>query len=260
MNYYTWLLQFLHCFCKARLHFLLSIASFIISFFQVSNAQATASLKIKFPLTWDLNKVQVFFNNGKDKRPLKPISATHQFVVKDSFYATYATITVSYSINENISLTNIFFLSDKPASIFFTSDPQKANNPLDTYTAKNIVGVYKTPAGKRFMLALKKDYEDYKQLMLKLNIDNKYNTDSLEYILNVRDSIIQKKELEFIRNNGNYYFSLWLFRQRFDYTYIQGSPDTLLSIFSSSFSPKLKNSPEGIQMNDILEGWTAIKQ
>jgi len=233
--------------------FLIALNLLGVLFLGKVNAQKITNVNIKFSSDWDISKIKVFLDNGKIRKIVKSNFINNHFRLVDTFFSKYAVVIVEAPYKGNVSHNNSFLISAKPATIYFNLNNAEKGNPLDYYKAINAIALYKTKGGKKLANILKKDYDEYTYVALKMNEPGN-NSDSLQRILTVKSQIIFSKELEFVKRNGDKYFTLWFFKDRFVPAYFLLSPDSLLKIFNDAFSTKNKKSFEGKLIGDILHG------
>jgi len=217
----------------------------LISFCFEIKAQKKFSIKIQFSKSVDNKNIQLKYDNGKDEIDVKPIIKNNSITITDIFYSKYATIIISYS-NEKNNYYNSFWVSDKTAIISFTDNSK--DEPLKKYKLTNAYDLKLMGEEKyaKFMAVEDKDFFDF---IIKNNANM---NDSLVQIAFKKGKIRSSRKLEFVKENGDLYYSFWLFRK--EVAFCDTSINTLMNIYDKTFSTNFKKSIEGAEITKILNG------
>lgn len=214
-----------------------------------THAQKTFSVSIKFPSNVDNKAIKISYDNGKERfGNLKTTFKNNIAVISGIYYSKYATIYVDY-MKGTSGFNNAFWVTDKTASIHFSLDKDSTQSPLKNFKLKNAYSLNSMGQEKlnKFYALEEKDFFDFLQ-KIKGNMN-----DSLVNIAFEKSKVKNKKVIEFVRNNGNLYYSFWLFRNRV-ITDMDANPDSLMKIFNTTFSDSLKKSFEGNEIIKYLNG------
>lgn len=231
-----------------RLKFLLSFL-FIFSCNAVGLSQKKFSATIQFPSQLDKTHIQLLYDNGKKEIKVKSVFSNRQITISDSFYSKYATITINYLDKRGMYLNSkSFFVPDEPAQINFYLQNKK---PLEKYKLKNAYDLDSMGAEKLklFDSSESRDFEDF----MSAHRDEFGTNDSLQIIAGEKGLKLWNKELEFITENRNLYYSFWLFRREI-IPRLFTNADSLLEIYNSVFPDSFKQSSEGAEILKVLEG------
>jgi thiol-disulfide isomerase/thioredoxin len=231
-----------------RLKFLFSFL-FIFSCNAVGLSQKKFSATIQFPSQLDKTHIQLLYDNGKKEIKVKSVFSNRQITISDSFYSKYATITINYLDKRGMYLNSkSFFVPDEPAQINFCLQNKK---PLEKYKLKNAYDLDSMGAEKLklFDSSESRDFEDF----MSAHRDEFGTSDSLQIIAGEKGLKLWNKELEFITENRNLYYSFWLFRREI-IPRLFTNADSLLEIYNSVFPDSFKQSTEGAEILKVLEG------
>lgn len=203
-------------------------------------AQAHFVLRVVPPKSIDLNKVAVSFDDGMIVKNLVPFISDGSLIISDSFYSTYGGIILSYpKKNANTNWTSSFFVKEGDCSIQFsdedTSFSEKGNMKLKNVISMKSVGA----AAEKYLMPL---YDDFYAFLDK---NPGYANDSaLINTLIQKTAVINRAQVNYIQENGDQFYSLWLFRSRVIGADIM-SADSLLVFFNDVFSADLRQTLEG---------------
>lgn len=232
----------------SRLKFLLSFL-FIFSCSAVGLSQKKFSATIQFPSQLDKNYIQLSYDNGEKEVKVKSLFPNKQITISDSFYSKYAAIIINYLDKRGMFLNSkSFFVTDKPAQIIFYPQNKK---PLEKYKLINAYDLGSMGAEKLelFDSSESSDFEDF----MSANRDKFGTNDSLQIIAGEKGLKLWSRKLEFITENGNLYYSFWLFRREI-IPRLFTNTDSLLEIYNSVFPDSFKQSIEGTEILKVLEG------
>lgn len=222
---------------------------FIFSCSAVGLSQKMFSATIQIPLQLDKNYIQLSYDNWKKEVKVKPLFSNKQITISDSFYSKYAAIIINYLDKRGMFLNSkSFFVTDKPSHIIFYPQNKK---PLEKYKLINAYDLGSMGAEKLelFDSSESRDFEDF----MSANRDKFGTNDSLQIIAGEKGLKLWSKELEFITENRNLYYSFWLFRREI-IPRLFTNTDSLLEIYNSVFPDSFKQSIEGTEILKVLEG------
>jgi thiol-disulfide isomerase/thioredoxin len=214
-----------------------------------TKAQAVTNLTIQFPQNLNAKNISVLIDDGKENH--KIIGSTiqnNQIKVTEKFYSKYATIIISYR-TEKSYFSTLFWVSGKPAKIQFTKQ-QPADNPFQKYSSSNAQEVSTLEEAKKldtFIAAENTELQDFYT-----KNPNWPEKDSLIMLMEAKTKKMYDRKIEFVRQNGDIYYSFWLFRTELAYT--EYNIDSLTNIYSTVFPVNFKNSTEGKEVVKVLNG------
>jgi thiol-disulfide isomerase/thioredoxin len=161
---------------------------------------------------------------------------------------------ITYPKNETSLHYNEYFISNQPSQFkFFSHKSDSLKNPLENCQITNAFEIGKTNSAKLLKAYTLFESNDLENFYLKY--ENEINSnDSFLNIANIKSANLAKKELEFIKINGNDYFSFWIFRTRIINTSIYKAAVPLLEIFSTIFPKEFTHSVEGKEVEKYLKG------
>lgn len=229
---------------------LLSIMVFLIILSHVTNGQERkTNLTIQFPLNLEVKDISFQIDDGKDEyKKINVKIQNNKGLIVENFFSTYATIFIRYRTNKN-SYSTSFWISERPAKITFNSMSFE-DNWLKKYTLTNAQNTSDIKAERnlnRFTAEADLDLKNFLANNLKWN-----SNDSLIILFEAKNKKLADKKLEFVRKNGDEYYSFWLFRR--ELVYSDANIDTLINIYNSVFPVKFKNSFEGKEAEKVLYG------
>ncbi len=219
----------------------------------VAFSQEKFQAYLKFPRELNNNKVKIFYSNGKELKIVRGPFENNEVTISDSLYSKFATISCMYYTKGESTFSTSFFVADIPASIIINENTDTLANPFSEYKLINAYDISKTEEYKNFRLFMSFESNDYESFLKKFGNQISGN-DSLNAILKVKYKNVLNKELDFVRQNGTQYYSLWIFKNELIPSKDFISADSLLKIFNVAFSQDLKNTYEGKQVESVLMG------
>lgn len=215
----------------------------------------TVNLRVVFPSNIDFDKLSISYDNGKERKEIKPVIVNQEWVLKDSLYDPYSYIAFYYYVNDPKVKANKgygFWLSDKPAEIIFHGDSLSDNELLEHYTSFNVISPKDDTPKEPIDIHISQAWAD---------MDNYYMKNAREFNVNQlkRDTFeckrnaVVEKVLERIRIYPKDYFALDYFdssvvRMRSAFT-----SNDLLTFFDEHFPDSLKNTYKGKQITEVLK-------
>lgn len=222
-------------------HFLLSIL-FFLPFFDMNGAD-TIKVEISFPTQIDLNSITLVFDNGLKTEQLKIIDKKdHKINIQENCYSKYGSISIYHAEG-----AFEFFVS-KQSLISFGLDEQgklKLNKLINVWS-------HEQKGKDELILFLSEAQNNFDEFYAKHG-DAWMNNDSLMNIaVSLADNIEDMKG-EFVKSHGQLYYAFYLFRKEIVFD-PHLSYDSLMIIFTTSFSSELTNSQEGKRILKIIDG------
>jgi len=218
--------------------------------FNISFAQKQFSLKIQFPENINIENTYIYYDNGIEKVIIDvPAQISNKQVnILGLSYSKYVYLSVQYTSRTEDYPSMGFFVLGNPSEIKFKFDG-KEKNKLRVDEMHNIQSIEEMGENK-FNSYIADEYNNFENYRLKYR--GKKINDSLNFILfSLRKKYINK-QLDFIRNNADSYYTFSLFRRRM--IFLGVPPDTLINLFNITFSDSLKMSLEGEQVIRYLYG------
>jgi len=191
------------------------------------------NLEVCFPEGINLQRLSVYFDNGKLDKHITPVIKNNKWILTDSFFDRYATISFYYWRENDKGFVKgyKFWISEKPAKIIFNPKLKSLDNPITESNTVNAIShddLYKKKVDVDIQQArLQIDrflYQNIDSFDIQPQRREKFQTmvDSLalvdlkmisihpndyyflyyyfNYVVLVRNSISAKEKLEFFRN------------------------------------------------------------
>jgi thiol-disulfide isomerase/thioredoxin len=217
--------------------------------------QKVYQVHLKFAAELNTSKVKLFYFNGRDFKKVTGPFADDQVTISDSIYSKFAKLSCAYyKTRERSDFVSSFFIANTSASIVFNKIKDTLANPFLNYTLINAYNVDSLSEAKKFKSFISVEFEDYANFSTRFGDVMKEN-DSLNAIGKSKYHKLMNKELQFYCQNGNQYYSLWLFKEQlFQYMDNFLTAESLLKIFDNAFTTELKNTFEGKQIKTTLTG------
>lgn len=232
-----------------RLLFLLSLHFLGLSLLSQKHFKLTVNL----PQSINPEQMEIWLNNGKEAKKIKPQSVTReQMIVAGDYYSVYAAINLQYPSDANSkSFAKEFFVGEKPGLITFPVTRQR-NSPFENYSLQNVFDFEKD----------KQQMDDYTVAERKKAMD--YEARYGDALFGGNDTAIRnryfkilmpalgRKKLKYIVAHPKSYYSFYSFRTAVAKPNT-ASWDSLLRVFNR-FPYKFKYSDEGNYLNAFLHG------
>jgi len=210
-----------------------------------SNAQKQFSAVLQFPSHVNTRQISLFYDDGKnDNIDLKADFINHKATISKPFHSKYATIMIAYQ-----GKSARFWIGTSPANITFSAT-DSASHPLQHFKLTNAFAIEEMAGAKEikeYTVSETKALENFKE-------GNKqwFRQDSLIALYEEKSRDLSAKRIDFVKNNGDSYYSFWLFRR--ELVYADYNIDSLIKIYKNSFPDSLKNSFEGTEILKRLTG------
>jgi thiol-disulfide isomerase/thioredoxin len=227
--------------CKS---FNILIASFLIS--PYGFGQNKFFVSIHFPIEISNRKVEISYDNGRTEKKVSFLLSQNTITVSDSFYFKYALINIQIDSNDlNLPVFSSFFVGKKPATISF-SENKNINEKSKPFI---LINAYDRSEMER---ALNKYIVPEQKVITEL-WTRPVAADSIDNLNRLAIKNLNYKELSFIRRHKYDYFSFTFFRTNIAPNIFM-DPDTLLLFYKTVFPINLRNTLEGKQIMEILNG------
>ena len=210
------------------------------------------NVDIALPASVNPIYIQLYYEDGKQLTRVTPNFKENRMTLTAPYTGKYATIRIIYRDgNPTYKFREFdkFWVADQPAVIRFK--PNTTGYLLSERELVNAIDVWSNgeETFEKYIAQEKKDFNDY----YAANEAKLEKNDSLTWhSLDQKTDKVQLKTLDFIKQNGNLYFSFWYFRQG-----IAGNSitpvDTLIKIYNTVFPESFKNTEEGEQIERKLK-------
>ena len=238
---------------------LLLVCSVLILTNFSSFAQKHFNVIVNLPKGINNEKVEFWLDNGKEVEKIKTHpTSTGQMILKGDYYSLYAGIELQYPPDGSIKgFGNIFFVQEKPAVITFRQS-DSLNSPFINYSLENVMDFKKEKKEmEEYCASERKKAKDY-EVKYQDIIFNGRDTAIRNYYFKVLMKTLGMKELEYIINNPDSYYSFYSFRSGVVGRGIL-SPDSLLLAFNT-FPDKFRYNDEGNYLHEFIIGRLSIKK
>lgn len=221
--------------------------------------QKKFAVKIQLPLTLESKMFSINYDNGEKNQPVTDSFRNNKLQLTGTFISNFATLNIKYKVNDSVSYSSSYFIDSKPAEITFMVNSNKSENPFKNCIVKNAFDIYQSDIAKRRVEFNKNELAEMNNFW-KMNAPLIGRVDSITAVFYNKLDHITEKDIQFIKNNRNEYFSFWWFKTQVvpntlttahgDLTKIK----TLLSILVTTFPKEFTNSIEGRNLKTILHG------
>lgn len=211
----------------------------------------TVNLRVVFPPNIDADRLSISYDNGKERKDIKPVIVNQEWILKDSLYDPHWQVFIYY-VNDAKSDAYRFWLSDKPAEIIFHENSLSGAKPLEHYTSRNTISPQDDTC---------KDPIDTQISQAWTDLENYYANNSTKFISNPlkRDTFeckrnaVVEKIVESIRIHPKDYFALDYFESSVVRMHSGFTSNKLLSFFNENFPDSLKNTYKGKRISNRLK-------
>ncbi len=234
------------------MHKLFSIILTCLIFIQNINASNTTNFKIEFPKKIDTKNVKIFFDDGLEQKIIDVIFEKNITIIKRNLVATYGTVSILYETDN--SWFRLLINLKTGYVIFKAAD--SAQKSLSNYILKNAIDV---DNGKEFIdlkESCKKEFETNKYFDVQYNL---FKNDTSVKNYNNSSRELALKAMEYIKVRGDKYFYFWYFRLNIVNELLRTNQLELYELFNAAFPSKFKESFEGKNLKQLIEGNLFIK-
>jgi peroxiredoxin len=214
-------------------------------------AQKHFNLTVQLPHGINIEKVEAWLEDGKTLNQIIPQSKTgNQLILTGDYYSIYAAINLQYIVEPpNRAFANTFYIQEKSALIkIYPAD--SAEYPFANYSLENALDFKKEKRQMQgYVFTERQKALDYEHVYG----DKIFGGDTAirnPYVKLI--NALKEKELQYIVNHLNSYYSFYSFREDVAKSRIV-SPDSLLKVFRA-FPNTFKYSDEGNYLNQFLHG------
>lgn len=229
-------------------------------------AQKKFDVNIQIPTSLKSKGFLINYDDG-----VKTYAVTDSFIknrleFNGKFESEYATLTIKYTVNDSISFEDSYFIGTKPVEFDFLSDSSTLNkNPFKNCNIRNALEIDQSKMSiKRGVYS--KDAINQMNIFWKNNASLVGRVDSITQKFYNNLDYVDRKDLEFIKKNRDNYYSFWRFRtQIVPNTLLVHKHDSveiekLLNLLNTVFPKKYTSTPEGQNLQRLLEGKLFFKK
>jgi thiol-disulfide isomerase/thioredoxin len=234
---------------------ILNIIVVCLLLIQNINASNTTNFKIEFPKTIDTKNIMIFFDDGLEQKIIDVSYEKNITVIKRNLIATYGTIGIMYP-GKNNGFHSLRLLINSESGYVIFKDEDSTATPLSNYILKNAIDIYKCKEFLDLKEYCKTEFETNTYFASQYNLlkndtsVNNYNNSSKQLAL---------KALEYIKGRGDIYFYFWYFRLSIANELLKTNQLELYEVFNAAFPSKFKESFEGKNLKQLIEGNLFIK-
>ena len=208
---------------------------------------------IQFPPHTETKNVLIEYDNGKQVVKVANSFKNNKIAISGKFYSKYATIKINYPKSKSSFHYNEFFISDQSASIRFVKQNDPLKSPLENFVLDNAWEVSATTGAKMLKAYTLNEFTDFMAYVEKFG-DGINTNESILNTFNKKYNRLLFKQFEYVRQNGDDYYSFWFFRTNLLGSLKDTVPAILLETFNSTFLPDFKKSVEGKEVQKFLYG------
>jgi len=237
---------------KALGNFLLASTIFFL-IGHVSLGQKRFNIIVKLPKGIHSERIEAWLDDGKRAQRLKTNpTAINQLRLTGEYYSIYAVVSLQYPRDGSIKeFGNTFYVQEKPAMITFHPS-NSLDSPFEKYSLQNIMEFKEEKKQMEQYAATEREKAMAYEAQYGDQIFYGHDTSVRNYYFNVLMKALGNKELEYIRNTTDSYYSFHCFRTNVIERGIL-SPDSSLLVFNS-FPDKFRFSDEGNYLYQFIIG------
>lgn len=224
--------------------------------------QNTYKVYIQIPDSMEGSKLLISLDDGIEIHSITDSFKNNKLEFTGDYFSEFATLKLLYKLNNSNLFAHSFFIGKKPVSVIFKeSKIIGQEDPFKDCQTENVFDIYESDIYRRRNEFSKKEINDMNTYWETGNRSFGHD-DSLNTLVNN----LNRKDLKFIKNNQNEYFSFWWFRTSiFPIELTMAKYDSLkllnlLNLFQTVFSAKLTNSPEGKSILDQIVGRLSVRK
>jgi thiol-disulfide isomerase/thioredoxin len=229
---------------------------------QILEAQKTFNVDLEIGTAIDKQKLSFSYDDGQNSSiPITETFKNDKININRKFYSFFAVLHMNYKENDSVSYESAFFVNDKPAVIkLFKDTVSVISNPFQNCKTINATDIYSSETQNRLSEFSKKEISAMNHFWAKNSATFQQN-DSINKLFKATLQKVNERNLEFIKQNANEYFSFWYFRtQIISVTAVYNKSGDLreykklLSFFRTVFPLSYKRSYEGRSIETLLKG------
>ncbi len=230
----------------------LNIFAIFLLFFQITKASDYTNFKIEFPKTIDTKNIRIFFDDGLEQKLIDNIFENNITIIKQRLTATYGTISI---LHEPDNSWFRLLINSKTGYVIFTA-ADLTQKSLSNYVINNGIDVGKCKEFLNLKEFCNKEFEAKSYFANQYNL-LKSDTNLKDYNNSFRELAL--KAMEYIKVRGNNYFYFWYFRLNIVNELLKTNQLELYEVFNAAFPTNYKESFEGKNLKQLIEGNLFIK-
>ena len=242
---------------------MIKLLQFILVFICLSstNAQRMFRVSIQIPAAMEGKSFLITYNDGLSQTIPITDTFTHQRLnFSGKFYSRFAVLKIKHVASDSIVHSDEYFIGTNPAEIVFSDSATMLNDGHFKYDRlTNVVEISQSKIKKQRDAFVKTETDEIKRFCNE-NGSSIFRKDSLLKLYWKKYNKIRNKDIEFVKKNGNEYFSFWWFRTQIVSTTFYDDNSTvldfenLLNVYNKVFPSDLKSTAEGKKMEELLIG------
>lgn len=217
---------------------------------------------IQFPRSLDTKKVLIEYDDGIQLQEVHDSIINKNITIHGKSFSKFITLDILYLNGKGQSLfDNTYFLNYGNSSIKFTGsliDLQKST--FGSSTLMNATAVQNSSAQKKEQEFVKDEENELTDFNKKYDVELSNNNDSLRSIQWRMILNVLKKRLEFVKLNGNLYYSIWSFKFSLLPILIRTNPLLLKRTYATAFTTTFKKSREGREIEKLVNPYQILKK
>jgi thiol-disulfide isomerase/thioredoxin len=217
----------------------------------VSNCQDSCELTIKISKSIDVEKLNISINDGVNNQKLSTNGSIYDYHYRGKVYSAYGFITFQYLLSDTTHITAFVFFNKGKGRIFLQSNiAQPKRLYIDSVASANVFS-YSQMGGNLLDSFIKNERNAVDDFIRDNKSKFSTNNELVLKAMSLYDSLAAKK-IAFIRTHPDQFISFWIFQNEI----IKGemlTPDSLMSLYNKTLSPRYKNSYAGASVSKIIQ-------
>ena len=201
---------------------------------------------------------RITYDDGLRELPVIDTFIHNQLNFSGKFFSTAAVIKITHVGIDSISHYDAYFIGTKPAKIIFSdSETMQTDGNFKYDTLVNAIEIYQSKIKKQRDAFIKTEADEITRFSNE-NAEYMFKKDSLTRLFYKKIHELIVKDIDFIKKNGNEYFSFWWFKtQILTNTFMNENATTLdfkdlLNIYNTVFPSNFTGTPEGQKIKELL--------
>lgn len=222
----------------------IAVISFFIFNSTFSYGQNKFSVSIHFPKDLESQKIELSYDNGRIVKKVPVLLQQNSIIISDSFYFKFAIINIHIDSNLfDLPAFSSFFVGKKPAVIIFKKNVEGNSGSFSLINAYDKINMG---------IALDKYTLPEQQAITEI-WSRPTPADSIDNLNMMARKNLLNKELDFIRKHKKQYIYFSFFRTNLAPNFFL-DPDSLMHFYKTNFPFNLRNTPEGKEIMEVLNG------
>lgn len=246
--------------------FLKAAIAFLVLLLNVQhlNAQKTFHTVIQIPQSVDGKNFLITYDDGLNVLTVKDTFVNKQLAFSGKLYSKFAVLKISYH-NGRVVHYDEYFIHSLPSEIIFAPDADFSEDRNFHYSKlKNATEIYQSKIAQQRNEFSKQETDEMTRFWKKNNASFG-KSDSLKNLFYEKLNNINKSDIDFIKKNGDEYYSFWLFRtQVIPNTFINKNASiedfkNLLNVYNTTFPSSYKENTVGKRIENLLKGKITVQ-